>query len=467
MWQAEYGKRFFTGEVMHFHADHSLFFEQRTTVRHTALVLGLTTCMLVINAGAQSTTVSLINACIGALFLTSAIIRGHQRLGPLIAWSAALVSLVVIGGLAFSATMDGIIEAAARILCGIVWILWLGSQVDWASLRLFLLKIRTPTGVVSTLDHALMHGLLTRNEWIARRDAARLRMGASRLPLTAWGALLSQGALQSFVRLEQVEENALIRCASIKAPCAADAFNLECVSVRRGQRLVLDEVSFGLKGGEWLLVCGPSGAGKSSLLRLLSGLDGPTEGSMNRLGQPLSNDANLSERLDGRIALLLQNPEHHFVASTVAEDISWGLKNRGATPVDIDIQVRDMASRLKIDHLLDRPCHELSFGEQRRVALAGLLVLKPSLLLLDEPTAGLDPVAAQELIILVQDMVQQTGAACVWATHDLNTNPAPAKRVILINKGQLIFDGPKEEGLSRPWTVQAGLALPNEENEPC
>ena len=132
--------------------------------------------MLVINAGAQRTTVSLINAGIGALFLTSAIIRGHQRLGPLVAWSAALVSLVVIGGLAFSATMDGIIEAAARILCGIVWILWLGSQVDWASLRLFLLKIRTPTGVVSTLD-ALMHGLLTRNEWIARRDAARLRMG--------------------------------------------------------------------------------------------------------------------------------------------------------------------------------------------------------------------------------------------------------------------------------------------------
>ena len=311
-----------------------------------------------------------------------------------------------------------------------------------------------------------MHGLLTRNEWIARRDAARLRMGASRLPLTAWGALLSQGALQSFVRLEQVEENALIRCASIKTPCAADAFNLECVSVRRGQRIVLDEVSFGLKGGEWLLVCGPSGAGKSSLLRLLSGLDGPTEGSMNRLGQPLSNDANLSERLDGRIALLLQNPEHHFVASTVAEDISWGLKKRGATPVDIDIQVREMASRLNKDHLLDRPCHELSFGEQRRVALAGLLVLKPSLLLLDEPTAGLDPVAAQELIILVQDMVQQTGAACVWATHDLNTNPAPAKRVILINKGQLIFDGPKEEGLSA-LDGAGRLVFPNEENEPC
>ena len=118
-----------------------------------------------------------------------------------------------------------------------------------------------------------------------------------------------------------------------------------------------------------------------------------------------------------------------------------------------------MANALGVDHLLTRACHDLSFGEQRRVALAGLLVLKPSLLLLDEPTAGLDPMAAQELRTLVQTLVEKHGSACVWATHDLHTYPPVAKRVILLRDGQVIFDGPTSEGLSSPWMQRAGLAL--------
>ena len=101
------------------------------------------------------------------------------------------------------------------------------------------------------------------------------------------------------------------------------------------------------------------------------------------------------------------------------------------------------------------------------MALAGVLVLEPALLLLDEPTSGLDPVAAQELRSLVEELVEGSGAACVWATHDLHSVPPRAERVLLLRNGRPVFDGPVTEGLSRPWLVRAGLALPAEEQTAC
>ncbi|MEE2757726.1 MAG: ATP-binding cassette domain-containing protein [Myxococcota bacterium] len=444
---------------MHFHAEHSLFFERRQSLWQSGLSLGLTVSMLILNAGADSITVSGIGAGLGSLLLVHGYIRGHRRIEPVIAWSILLIGFVLLGGVALNADVQTVLGVAARILCGVIWILWLGTQTDWASLRQLLLKLRIPETIVSTLDHSIMHGVLTQREWISRRNAARMRIGTTRLSLKSWASLLSEGALQSFVRLEHMEENALIRCSPLTQSSEQVPIELDAVSVKRGEHLVLEQVSLKIQSTEWVLVCGPSGAGKSSLLRLLAGLDGPSEGIMNRLGKSVSSDSKLETRLDGRIALLTQNPEHHFIASTVAEDIAWGLLQRGVNAREAQEHAREMANAMGIDHLLTRACHDLSFGEQRRVALAGLLVLKPSLLLLDEPTAGLDPMAAQELRTLVQTQVEKHGSACVWATHDLHTYPPMAKRVILLRAGQVIFDGPTSEGLSSPWMKRAGLAL--------
>ena len=158
----------------------------------------------------------------------------------------------------------------------------------------------------------------------------------------------------------------------------------------------------------------------------------------------------------------MQNPEHHFIASTVAEDIMWGLLQRDVDRNEARNHCLKVATSLRLKHLLERPCHELSFGEQRRVALAGLLVLEPKLLLLDEPTSGLDPVSAHELRELVKQFIQRTGATCIWSTHDLHSVPAQAQRVVLLDKGQILFDGDCTEGLSKPWLVKAGLAIPNQ-----
>ena len=99
--------------------------------------------------------------------------------------------------------------------------------------------------------------------------------------------------------------------------------------------------------------------------------------------------------------------------------------------------------------------------------LNSLLVLEPQLLLLDEPTSGLDPVAAYELRKLVEQTVRRTGAMCIWATHDLHSIPPQAKRIILLRNGHVLFDGASAEGLSRPWLLRAGLAVPEEGEEIC
>ena len=451
---------------MHFHAEHSLFFERRQPLWRTASSLSLTICVLLLNAATDNTALSLVASGVAFLLLFVAYVGGRRRIEPALAWTFALITLVILGGALLGLDRVAFAEAASRVSCGMLWVLWLGTQLDWASLRQILLAIRVPENIVSSLDHALMHGLLIRGEWARRRDAARLRRGASRLSLSSWGRLLGEGALQAFFRLERVEESALLRSRTSGARGEAQAIRLENIHVERGAKEVLEEIDLCVMPGEWVVVCGPSGAGKSSLLRLLAGLDAPSEGTMTRLGTSIAPDASLQNRLDGRVALLGQNPEHQFIASTVAEDIAWGLLRRGTNPAEVQARCSEMAKALRIDHLMDRPCHELSFGEQRRVALAGLLVLEPALLLLDEPTAGLDPVAAHELRILVEQVVRRTGAACIWATHDLHSLPAQAKRVVLLRERRVLFDGFTAEGMSKPWMLRAGLAVPQEEN-PC
>jgi len=452
---------------MHLHAEHALFFERRQPLWVGAASVALACSVLIVNAGARSTTLSLIGAGTGAVLLLFARARRRQRIEPALMWAVALVVLALLAGVALDSNADAIVETSVRVLCGVTWVLWLGTQVDWASLRELLLRARVPESVVASLDHALLHGVLTQREWGQRRDAARTRLGSKRLPLAVWGPLLGEGALHAFTRLERAEESALLRSAASEGVRADDDLHLDAVDVERGGQLVLEQLELRLGRSEWLLVCGPSGAGKSSLLRLLAGLDIPARGTMTRLGNRVSPDATLRASLDGRVARLCQNPEDHFISSTVAEDIAWGLLRRGAEAVEARRRSREVATALHIDHLLDRPCHQLSFGEQRRVALAGLLVLEPALLLLDEPTAGLDPVAAHELRTLVEESVRRTGAACVWATHDLNSLPARCTRVVLLRDRRIVFDGPAEEGLSRPWLIRAGLAVSQGAEKVC
>ena len=450
---------------MHFHADHTLFFERRKPLWYTTSCLVLTGTFLIINAS-TSTTISLVGSAIGLLLLAISYVRGHKRIEPILAWTLGLVATALVGGVLLNLNTDAFWDTVARISCGVIWILWLGTQIDWISLRQILLMLRIPENIITSLDHSLMHGILTQKEWSRRRDAARLRLGTSHLPLNSWGQIIGEGSFRGFLRLEQVEKNALLRSSSPET-IKSQMIDLDKVDVRRGNNVVLEQISIRFTSKEWVLLCGPSGAGKSSLLRLIAGLDNPSNGTMMRLGISVSPKTDLQTRLDGRVALLVQNPEHHFIASTVSEDIMWGLRQRGISESESLENYTEITRALRIDHLLERPCHELSFGEQRRVALAGLLVLNPSILLLDEPTSGLDPVSAYELRLLIENVIQKTDTTCIWATHNLHSIPPQAKRVVLLRKGKVIFDGETSEGLSRPWLLESGLAIPQKGGLSC
>ena len=440
---------------MHFHAEHPLFFARGGRPLRSGAPLALALAVLLLNAGLGSVLFSVSCAAVGLGLLWRAGLQG--RVAPLLAW----VGVVVVGVATAAVWFEGraVWALGARVVCGVVWGLWLGTQVDWSALCQLLLAIGVPKQVVGVLDQALLHGLLTRGEWARRRDAARLRLGRARLPFQAWGAVLAEGAVSALERLDVVTDNAALRAAPAgTASSQGGLVALDQVAVVRGERLLLGGLQLQLAAGEWLAVCGPSGAGKSTLLRLLAGLEAPSSGRMLRLGKSIGPLAALSERLDGRVGLLCQNPEHHFIASTVVEDMAWGLRQRGVADSDAVARCQNLAQALGVAELLGRPCHQLSFGEQRRVALAGVLVLEPALLLLDEPTAGLDPVAALRLIQQVRRVVTALGTACVWATHDLSNLPPEVSRMLLISGQTICFDGPVAEGLSQAWLCRAGLA---------
>ncbi len=224
--------------------------------------------------------------------------------------------------------------------------------------------------------------------------------------------------------------------------------------------LALNDVSLTLAPGEFVVLAGRSACGKTTLLRAACGLvphfhGGEIEGRISVAG--MDAIASGPGELAAAVGYVAQDPETQIVSTTVAAEIALPLEMRGDSRAAGARAVEEVALALAIPHLLERTVDTLSGGELQRVALAAALVTRPKLVLLDEPTSQLDPVAGDELIWLLRRLNEEWGVAVLLAEHRLERCLAAADRVIAIDSGAIAFDGPPRDFLT--WAQRADTAL--------
>lgn len=215
-----------------------------------------------------------------------------------------------------------------------------------------------------------------------------------------------------------------------------------------GGVVALDGVDLEVWPGEHLAVLGANGSGKSTLLKVLDGLYPPQEGEVRFYGRPLLPDEASARDFHRRVGLVFQDPDVQLFSPTVWEEVAFAPRQLGLSPEEVHQRVEGMLARLGLLHLAERPPYRLSEGEKRKVALASVLVHEPELLLLDEPTASLDPRSRTHLLDLLLEWGRQDGHTLVLCTHDLALAQALARRVVVLNRGQVLAQGRPEEILT-------------------
>jgi cobalt/nickel transport system ATP-binding protein len=223
----------------------------------------------------------------------------------------------------------------------------------------------------------------------------------------------------------------------------------------------LDDVSLSIVRRQKLVILGANGAGKSSLMSLLNGSFKPSAGEVLLNGEPVSYDRKGLTLLRSQVGLVLQDPDDQLFAATVFEDVSFGPLNLGLSVDEARLRVSDALDAMEISDLSHRPTHMLSFGQRKRVAIAGILAMSPSVLLLDEPTAGLDPRGVEDLTRTL-DTLAAKGIAVVLATHDMDVAYALADRVAVFATGRVLMEGAPDTVFGQAdFCERSGLRLPN------
>jgi len=224
-------------------------------------------------------------------------------------------------------------------------------------------------------------------------------------------------------------------------------------------------VSLTIEDGEFLALIGPMGAGKSTLVQHFNGLLPPPPGTVWVDGQDLGARDVPWRTVRQRVGLVFQYPEHQLFAESVFADVAFGPRNLGLDPETVDRQVRLAMGLVGLDYeaFKDRSPFSLSGGQQRRVALAGVLAMGPRYLILDEPTAGLDPAGRRELLQLLARLHREQGVAVVLITHQLEDVARLAQRVVVLARGRVALTGPPSAvlGAGRRSVLQSlGLDVP-------
>lgn len=225
----------------------------------------------------------------------------------------------------------------------------------------------------------------------------------------------------------------------------------------------LEDVSFQLKPGEFAAVIGHTGSGKSTLMQQLNGLLRPDSGKITVGEVCITDPSTKMTEVRRKVGLVFQYPEYQLFEETVAKDVAFGPKQVGMTGEELDRVVEESIRLTGLDYeeVKERSPFELSGGQKRRVAIAGVLAMKPEILILDEPTAGLDPSAHRDVLELIRRIHRKERMTILLVSHNMGDIAELADRVLVMNRGKLVMNGTPAEVFSRGEPLwEMGLGLP-------
>ena len=228
------------------------------------------------------------------------------------------------------------------------------------------------------------------------------------------------------------------------------------------QRSAVERLSMTVGAGEFLGVIGHTGSGKSTLIQHLNGLLQPTSGRILLEGKDIWADPKKIRDVRFKVGLVFQYPEYQLFEETVYKDIAFGPKNMGLDAEEIDRRVRDAAVFVGLhETLLDKSPFELSGGQKRRVAIAGVIAMEPKVLVLDEPTAGLDPQGRDTILAQIQAYHRAKGAAVVLVSHSMEEIARNVDRIVVLSDGKVYMEGTPKQVFARAHELeQVGLDVP-------
>ncbi|MHA1266208.1 MAG: energy-coupling factor ABC transporter ATP-binding protein [Candidatus Helarchaeota archaeon] len=231
----------------------------------------------------------------------------------------------------------------------------------------------------------------------------------------------------------------------------------------RNSKPTLQHINLEIESGDFILLCGPTGCGKTTFCRCLTGLiphfhPGIFQGKILIDGLTTVNVP--VYELAKKVGMVFQNPENQLVAMNVERELGFAMENLGYPPEEIRARVDTITEQFQLSSLLEKAPYELSGGEQQRVAIAAILTLDPKIIILDEPTSNLDPVAAKKIMELLKRLNKEYEKTIILIEHRLELATPLINRLIVMNEGTILLDGPPEELLLHPILQQLGVGVP-------
>ena len=224
----------------------------------------------------------------------------------------------------------------------------------------------------------------------------------------------------------------------------------------------LKDINLKIEDGEFIGIIGHTGSGKSTLIQHMNGLVKATSGGIYFNGQDIYDEDYNMKELRSKVGLVFQYPEHQLFETTIFEDVCFGPKNLGLDKKTVELRAYEALKSVNFpDELFYQPPFDLSGGQKRRVAIAGVLAMKPEVLILDEPTAGLDPAGRDEILGMISQMHKELGITIILVSHSMEDVAKYVDRIIVMNQGSVMYDGaPKDVFRQYKELETVGLAAP-------